>query len=211
MYFIKKNNGDRSTEFSLGVGIIYRPHQFLKTQNFVTFYCFGGHIYEGGREMDLEKLYHDYFSVVYKYILSISKDSLTAEEITQETFFKALKKIDEFRGDCSVRVWLCQIAKNTYYNYTKKQARFVELKEGEESSEYAEYDFLASYHTKAAHRILHNMKEPYKEVFSLRVFGELSFSDIGELFGKSDSWARVTFHRARLMIKEELENGNNKM
>ena len=77
--------------------------------------------------MDLEKIYNDYFSVVYKYILSISKDTLTAEEITQETFFKALKKIDEFRGDCSIRVWLCQIAKNTYFDYVKKQSRFTEL------------------------------------------------------------------------------------
>ncbi len=161
--------------------------------------------------MDLEKLYHDYFSVVYKYILSISKDPLTAEEITQETFFKALKKIDEFRGDCSVRVWLCQIAKNTYFNYAKKQSRFVELKEEDEPGGCVEFDFLADYDSKLAHRILHNMKEPYKEVFSLRVFGELSFSDIGELFGKSDSWARVTFHRARLMIKEEMEHENNKM
>ena len=158
--------------------------------------------------MDLEKLYQDYFSVVYKYILSISKDPLTAEEITQETFFKALKKIDEFRGDCSVRVWLCQIAKNTYFNYVKKQSRFVEMKEEDDPGAYMEFDFSAGYDSKLAHRILHNMKEPYKEVFSLRVFGELSFSDIGELFGKSDSWARVTFHRARLMMKEEMEHEN---
>ena len=156
--------------------------------------------------MDLEKLYNDYFSIVYKYILSICKDSLTAEEITQETFFKALKKINGFRGECSVRVWLCQIAKNTYYDYVKQQSRFVQPDENSEADETVEYDFLCGFESKEAHRILHNMKEPYKEVFSLRVFGELSFSDIGELFGKSDSWARVTFHRARLMIKEEMEN-----
>ncbi len=161
--------------------------------------------------MDLEKLYRDYFSVVYKYILSISNDPLTAEEITQETFFKALKKIDDFRGDCSVRVWLCQIAKHTYYNYAKKQSRFVELSEDNMQSEYVEQDSLLGFESKELHRILHNLKEPYKEVFSLRIFGELSFSDIGELFGKSDSWARVTFHRARLMMKEEMENGNNEM
>ena len=156
--------------------------------------------------MDIEKLYKDYFSVVYKYILSISKDSLTAEEITQETFFKAMKKIDEFRGDCNIRVWLCEIAKNTYFTFSKKQSRFVELNENDE--QYTEYDYLSGFVSKEAHRILHNMKEPYKEVFTLRIFGELSFSDIGELFGKSDSWARVTFHRARLMIKEQMENEN---
>ena len=159
--------------------------------------------------MDLEKIYNDYFSVVYKYILSISKDSLTAEEITQETFFKALKKIDGFRGDCSLRVWLCQIAKNTYYDYLKLQSKFEQPIEETEYTEGVEYDFLLGVQSKEAHRILHNLKEPYKEVFTLRVFGELSFSDIGELFGKSDSWARVTFHRARLMIKEEMDDGKN--
>lgn len=161
--------------------------------------------------MDLEKLYNDYFSVVYKYILSVSHDPLTAEEITQETFFKALKKIDSFRGDCSIRVWLCQIAKNTYFDYMKKQSRLTELIEANELEDYYEFDFLASFDKKQAHRILHNMKEPYKEVFSLRVFGELSFSEIAELFEKSDSWARVTFHRARMMIKEEMENGKDNL
>ena len=79
---------------------------------FVTFSVFGSLIYEGGEKVDIEKLYQEYFSVVYEYVLSISKDPLTAEEITQETFFKALKKIDQFRGESSVKVWLCQIAKN---------------------------------------------------------------------------------------------------
>ena len=157
--------------------------------------------------MDLEKIYNDYFSVVYKYILSISKDFLTAEEITQETFFKALKKIDGFRGECSLRVWLCQIAKNTYYDYLKQQSRFQQPIEDTKYIGSMECDFLSVVLSKEAHRILHDLKEPYKEVFTLRVFGELSFSDIGELFGKSDSWARVTFHRARLMIKEEMDDG----
>lgn len=161
--------------------------------------------------MDIEQLYNDYFSIVYKYIMSISGNSLTAEEITQETFFKALKKIDDFRGECNIRVWLCQIAKNTYYDYLKKQSRYIGLNEDDEPENVPEYDYVSAFESKEIHRILHNMKEPYKEVFSLRVFGELSFSDIGELFGKTDSWARVTYHRARLMIKEELENDKNNL
>lgn len=158
--------------------------------------------------MDIEKLYQDYFTVVYKYILSVSHDPLTAEEITQETFFKALKKIDEFRGDSSIRVWLCQIAKNTYYDHEKRQARHTQLpEEYGEPVESVEDAFFMSADTKEIHRILHRMREPYKEVFSLRTFGELSFSDIAELFGKSESWARVTYHRARMMIREEMQNG----
>ena len=156
--------------------------------------------------MDLEKLYNDYFSVVYKYILSVSHDPLTAEEITQETFFKALKKIDSFRGDCSVRVWLCQIAKNTYYDLVKKQSHFTELTEAAQQEESYEFDFLADFDKREAHRILHNMKEPYKEVFTLRTYGDLSFSEIAELFEKTTSWARVTYHRARAMIKEALKD-----
>jgi RNA polymerase sigma-70 factor (ECF subfamily) len=158
--------------------------------------------------MDIEKLYQEYFSIVYKYILSISKDSYLAEEVTQETFFKALKKIDDFRGESSIKVWLCQIAKNTYYDWVKKMTRLKELPDeyGQIGTSVEEECVLAA-DSREAHRILHDLKEPYKEVFSLRTFGELPFSDIGELFGKTDSWARVTFHRARLMIKEGLENG----
>ena len=159
-----------------------------------------------------EELYKEYFSVVYRYILSISKDPLTAEEITQETFFKAIKKIDDFRGDSSLKAWLCSIAKNTYYDFIKRQARHEELpEEYGDAVGSAEDIYITKADSRAMHRILHGLREPYKEVFSLRTFGELSFSDIGELFGKSDSWARVTYHRARLMIKEEFENGQNNM
>ena len=162
--------------------------------------------------MDIEKVYKEYFTVVYRYILSIAKDPLTAEEITQETFFKAMKKINDFRGDSSIKVWLCQIAKNTYFNYLKTSKKQEMLPdEYEEAGIPLEDEYMIGIDTKSAHHILHNLKEPYKEVFSLRTFGELSFSDIGELFGKTDSWARVTYHRARLMVKEGLENAENNL
>ena len=162
--------------------------------------------------MDIEKLYQEYFSVVYKYILYLSRDPLTAEEITQETFFKAMKKIGSFRGDCSIRVWLCQIAKNLYYDQLKKQSRFEELpEEYGESTASPENDMVRETDRKVINKILHSLKEPYKEVFTLRTYGELSFSEIAELFQKTTSWARVTYHRARIMIKEEMENGGCNM
>ena len=161
--------------------------------------------------MDLEQIYKDYFSAVYKYILSLSGDPLTAEEITQETFFKALKKIDDFRGECSVRVWLCQIAKNAYKDYLAWQSRMAGFSEDNIGTVGFEHDLMSGMDARDVHRILHRLREPYKEVFSLRVFGELSFSEIAELFEKTESWARVTFHRARLMIREEMENGNDKL
>lgn len=109
--------------------------------------------------MDIENLYQDYFSTVYKYILSISRDPWTAEEITQDTFFKALKKIDSFRGDCSVKVWLCQIAKNGYYDYLKKQSRFENLPEDYGIGALSpEYDVERESDRKAIHKILHSQK-----------------------------------------------------
>jgi len=158
--------------------------------------------------VDIEKLYQDYFSVVYKYVLSISRDPLTAEEITQETFFKAMKKIDSFRGDCSIKVWLCQVAKHLYYDDLKKQSRFEEMpEEYDDESLSVEEAMVRDVDRKLINKILHSLKEPYKEVFTLRTYGELSFSEIAELFEKTISWARVTYHRARMMIKEEMDNG----
>lgn len=165
--------------------------------------------------MDIEQIYQDYFVVVYKYILSISGDPLTAEEITQETFFKALKSIDEFRGDSDIRTWLCRIARNLYHDHKKKQSRQVELPDNYEElaiessggqHKSIEDRYIEGVEVRKIHRILHTLREPYKEVFSLRALGELSFSDIGDLFGKTDSWARVTYHRARLMIMEEMKD-----
>lgn len=151
---------------------------------------------------DYQKIYSLYFQDVYKYLLSLCRDPVLAEEITQETFFKALKSLDSFQGQCKLYVWLCQIAKNTYFSYIKKH-RETELEES--TDDFLEEAFFEKETAFEIHRILHTMSEPYKEVFSLRVFGELSFQQIGALFGKTENWARVTYHRARLKIKEELE------
>lgn len=153
---------------------------------------------------DFRKVYDLYFRDVYKYALSLSRDPHVAEEVTQETFFKALKTIDSFRGQCRLYVWLCQIAKNTYFTYSRKQNRAVPEAEGL-SGESLEDHLLTKESAFEIHKALHRLSEPYKEVFSLRVFGELPFSQIGELFGKTESWARVTYHRARMKIKEEMQ------
>ena len=161
--------------------------------------------------MNIEELYRTYFDIVYRYIRSISQDGSLAEEVTQETFFKALKKADQFRGDCDVRVWLCQIAKNTLYDHLKKQKKQLLGDERLEEAESADGELLEEKLAQRSqameiHKVLHRLSEPYKEVFSLRVFGELSFSDISDLFGKSESWARVTYHRACKKIREELDD-----
>ena len=160
--------------------------------------------------MNIEELYRTYFDIVYRYIRSISQDGSLAEEVTQETFFKALKKADQFRGDCDVRVWLCQIAKNTLYDHLKKQKKQLLGDERLEEAESADGELLEEKLAQRSqameiHKVLHRLSEPYKEVFSLRTFGELTFREIGMLFGKSEIWARVTYYRARVKIREELE------
>ena len=161
--------------------------------------------------MNIEELYRTYFDIVYRYIRSVSRDGSLAEEVTQETFFKALEKIGQFRGDCDVRVWLCQIAKNTLYDHLKKQKKQLLGDEKLEKTESAGGELLEEKLAQRSqameiHKVLHRLSEPYKEVFSLRVFGELSFGTISSLFGKSESWARVTYHRACKKIREELDH-----
>ena len=157
--------------------------------------------------MEFEQIYITYFRDVYLYIRRLSNSEHIAEEITSETFFKAIKSIDSFRGDCDIRVWLCQIAKNCYYSYIKKADRTESI----DNVEMAEHD--ASFEERLFRRetavqiqkILYDIPEPYKEVFMWRVYAELSFKQIGQIFGKSENWACVTYHRARNKIKEKME------
>lgn len=156
---------------------------------------------------DFEEIYVEYFSAVNKYVLSLCRDELLAEEITQETFFKALRKIDQFRNQCKLYVWLCQIAKNTYYSHIKKKKQTVSEADSTlvDISMNIEGAFLDKEAAKNLHALLHNLAEPYKEVFTLRVFGELSYSQIGGLFGKRDSWARLIYYRAKKQLWEAMK------
>lgn len=159
--------------------------------------------------MDLEHIYHEYFSSVYRYIFSMCRDSHIAEEITQETFFRAVKSIDSYRGESSMIVWLCQIAKNLYFTYLKKERHTVDIDKLDEEQlidDGVEATILSNEQTHELRYAIHNLDEPYKEVFMLRVYAEMHFRDIGTLFGKSDSWARVTYHRSRLKIIDDLED-----
>ena len=153
---------------------------------------------------DFGEIYSEYFTDVYKYVLSLSRNESIAEEVTQETFFKAMKKIGEFNGSCKLYVWLCQIAKNTYFTLCKKQNRTVSSTDTEVAPD-LETAYLDRDTARRLHIHLHDMAEPYKEVFTLRVFGELPFSQIGELFGNTDSWARLIFYRAKKQLQEVMK------
>ena len=151
-------------------------------------------------DISFEKYYED----VLRFLRGLSRDEQLAEELTQETIYRAIKSIHMFKGDSDMRVWLCSIAKNLYFTYRKKQ-KYVTYGETCENFEAEEELFVQIIEDREmafrVHRILHDMKEPYKEVFSLRIFGELSFREIGELFQKSEHWACVTYHRAKGMIQ----------
>lgn len=164
--------------------------------------------------MDFEKLYREYFHTVYGFVLSMSHDSQIAEELTQETFLKALKKMSSFKEGTNAKAWLCQIAKNLFYDYSRHTKAEQTLDEDtienfmQELYPSVESSLIEKELNIHIHKILHTLDEPYKEVFSLRVFGELSFADIGSIFDKSDGWARITYFRARNKIREEFENEN---
>lgn len=164
--------------------------------------------------MEFEQIYQTYFKSVYQYIRQLSGDEHIAEEITSETFFKAMKSIGDFRGECDMRVWLCQIAKNAYFSYLKKNSRIASVDEAEllniADPALIEEQVATQGEAQRIRKILHDIPDPYKEVFMWRVFGELSFKEIGDLYGKTDNWACVTYHRARKMIQsrlEEIEHG----
>lgn len=156
----------------------------------------------------LEDIYNIYFKDVFLYIYRLSGDQHLAEDITAETFMKALKSLDSFKGNCDIRVWLCQIAKNDYFSYLRKKKNAVNIEAiPGQAADYDVEKIVASKETSMnLHEIIHHLDEPYKEVFSLRVFGELTFKQIAKLFGKSDNWACVTYHRARNKIKERMED-----
>ena len=152
------------------------------------------------------------YQAVYRYILSLTKDEKEAEDITQDTFVKAISK-GNFKGESSYYSWLCSIGRNIWIDRCRRKGILkISSIEGEiplpqDTSMPPEETLENRDLYRHIHRIIHQLEEPYKEVFSLKVFGELPFKDISLLFGKTESWARVTYHRARMMIKEGMKNG----
>ncbi len=163
---------------------------------------------------DFEKLYDAYFNDVYLYILRLSGSEHTAEEITSETFFKAMQSVERFRGECDIRVWLCQIAKNCYYTYIKKHSNQESLDDDiflflPDFSDGVEEQISRQDEARRIKEILHTVPDPYKEVIMWRVFAEMSFRQIGQIFGKTENWACVTYHRGRMIIRERMEESEN--
>ena len=156
---------------------------------------------------EFETVYRQHFSYVERYLLALCHDAHLAEELTAQVFFQALKALPGFRGDCDIRTWLCAMAKNTYLSHKRKEKPTEDIDELRipDPRQEIEERIQDRQQAMSIHRVLHTMPEPYKEVFSLRIFGQLSFEDIGSLFGKTANWACVTYHRARQKIRDEME------
>lgn len=154
---------------------------------------------------DMQKVYQQHAQTVYKFLLAQCHDPGLAEELTQEAFYQAVRSVDRFDGSCKVSVWLCQIAKHLWYRHLRKKGREVPLPEDlpEAPAPSAEEGLLEQEGRMGLLRLVHNLPEPAREVVYLRAFGGLSFREIGDVCGKTETWARVTFYRS----KEKLRNG----
>lgn len=154
-----------------------------------------------------EEIYEKYASKIYKYIYSLCRDHDIAEEILQDTFYNAIKNAENFKGNSSMYTWLCSIAKNNWKNYLirKNKIEFITLEENVLDNQSFEsidnrQDLLHIYEA------MHKLEATTKEIVLLRLHSNLSFKEIGTLFGKSEQWARTNFYRGRLKIRRDLEN-----
>ena len=163
------------------------------------------------RNHKIEKIYNEYYPIVYKYLCCITNSQDLAEDLTQETFVIAVKEINKFREDCKVSVWLCQIAKHLWYKQLKKSKKENNIML-DELDEFAESKGIEDIICKKEEKIdffkdIQKLDETSRNIIYLRVIGNLNFIEIGEILGKTPNWARVTFYRAKQKLKEVNKNG----
>lgn len=161
----------------------------------------------------MEEIYKKYSKLVYNYLYSLCGNKDVAEELMQETFYKAIKGINKFRNDCKINTWLCQIAKNEWKDYLSREKKIKQISIDDDMAlENLLIDKSIENHTEERSEIInlykqiHKLNEKTKEVFLLRIKGELTFKEIGEILGKSEEWARITFYRGKILLKEEMKN-----
>lgn len=159
---------------------------------------------------DMRKVYEEYFHTVYGFLMGLSGgDDDLAEELTQETFYRAIKNSGKFRGECKMSTWLCQIAKYTYYQYLDKKKRHGEVPLDNMTDtgidKQLEQSFIENESKLFVYKKIQELQSPMKDVFLLRLTGDLSFKEIGNIFGKTENWARVTYYRGKQILGRELE------
>ena len=155
---------------------------------------------------NLEQLYEEYFQTVNKYLFCLTHNMDISEELTQETFYRAVKKINTYRGECKISVWLCQIAKNLWYDYCRKSKKVINTDEQEllkiQSPDKLEEQVILNDEKMSLYKKMQKLDEKTREVIYLRITGELSFKEIGIILNETENWARVTFYRGKNKLKE---------
>lgn len=160
---------------------------------------------------DMEQIYEEYFETVYKYLFCLTHDNDISEELTQETFYKAVKKISTFKGTCKMSVWLCQIAKNLWYDECRKRKKIVPIQEDEMNIpdiDNTEDKTILKEEKVLLYQKMQLLDEKTREVIYLRITGELSFKEIATILNKTENWVRVTFYRGKNKLKEVDKNEN---
>lgn len=157
---------------------------------------------------DIENIYRQYSAMVYAYIMRLSGNAELAQELTQETFYQAVKSIESYNSNSSISTWLCGIAKHLYYDSLRSKRPCEQLNDEISSPDDFVEQLILKDQAMVAHRMLHLLEEPYREVFTLRTFCDLSHAEIAHLFGKSESWSRVTYYRARQLLQDAMKENN---
>ena len=155
--------------------------------------------------ISMDELYKEYSQMVYRYLFSITQNSNLAEELTQETFYQAIRTVHLYREDCKVSTWLCSIAKNVWRTYLRKHPRTDILDESQKHQDTVESVVLSNLGKMELLKRIYSLEGPVKDVLYLRLFGDLSFKEIGDVLGKTENWARVTFYRGKEKLRKELE------
>lgn len=153
----------------------------------------------------MDEIYREHAQTVYRYLLSRTGDPLVSEEITQETFYLAVKGINRFDGSCKISTWLIAIAKNALNDWRRKNPGTEQIEDVEVNTASAEAIATEKDGQAEIIKMIHLLPEETREVMYMRLLGDLSFKQIGDIIGKTENWARVTYFRGREKLKKELE------
>ena len=157
---------------------------------------------------NIEKIYEEHFETVNKYLFCLTHNNDISEELTQETFYKAIEKINTYKGDCKISVWLCQIAKNLWYDLCRRNKKIVNVEKKElfdsETLDTLEEQIISNDEKISLYKKMQNLDDKTREVMYLRITGELSFKEIGIILNKTENWARVAFYRGKKLIKGDV-------